>query len=185
MKRKISAPLIASTLDIHSKDLFSFDTSPKLQHLQSFLLTLLADLEFVEQGIQHHPEGNALFHSLQVYQWADKESKDPEMHAAALFHDIGKAIDYAEHDRVGAEVLEGALPSRVVWLVRHHLDLLVSPTKARRRYAGSQALVDLELLRRWDLAGRDPYAMTISTEEALEKVLHGLGVSIASRNTEA
>jgi len=93
--------------------------------------------------------------------------------AAALFHDVGKAIDGPSHDEVGADLLEGLLAPRAVWLVRHHLDLLKDPRGTRRRYHGTQALRELELLRRWDLGGRDPGARVVSLEGAFDQVFTG------------
>lgn len=132
------------------------------------LLDLLLALDGVTQSPRYHPEGDALFHSLQVFDLARRASTDKGLWAAALFHDVGKAIadDTSGHDEVGADLLEGLVPGRVVWLVRHHLDLLRDPRRTRRRHAGSSALRDLELLRRWDLGGRSPHARVLSPQEA-------------------
>lgn len=148
----------------------SSECAGNTSHLENYLLSLLKSLEFVEQSPCYHPEGNALFHSLQVYQCAQVETDDAELLAAALLHDVGKAIDYPNHDKVGAEALQGLLSPRAVWLVEHHLDLLVSPQKTRRRLAGTKRLVDLEKLRRWDLRGRDPHATVVTPEQALDSL---------------
>jgi len=137
------------------------------------LLSLLQDLDGVRQSPRYHPEGDALFHSLQVFELAQRQSADRVMWAAALFHDVGKAIDGALHDEIGADLLEGLLPPRAVWLVRHHLDLLKDPRATRRRYRGTQALRDLELLRRWDVGGRDPNARVVSVECAFDGLFEG------------
>jgi HD superfamily phosphodiesterase len=134
------------------------------------LASLLESLDGVRQSPRYHPEGDALFHSLQVFELARRESEDPVLWAAALFHDVGKAIDGPLHDEVGADLLEGLLCPRAVWLVRHHLDLLKDPRATRRRYLGTPALRDLERLRRWDLGGRDPRARVLSIEGAFDQV---------------
>lgn len=133
------------------------------------LLELLLALDGVEQSPRYHPEGDALFHSLQVFQLAQRATTDRELWAAALFHDVGKAIRDTDsaHDEVGADLLEGLLPDRVVWLVRHHLDLLREPRRTRRRHSGAPELRDLEQLRRWDLGGRSPHARVLSPHAAL------------------
>jgi hypothetical protein len=41
------------------------------------LLDLLLDLEFVEQNPIYHPEDNALYHSLQMFQLSLKLSNEP------------------------------------------------------------------------------------------------------------
>jgi len=127
----------------------------------------LIQLEEVEQSPQYHPEGNALFHSLQVFQCALNATDQPALWAAALFHDIGKAMDYQHHDLVGAEELEGILKPHICWLVRHHLDLLKSPKKTRMKLKGRSELIDLEKLRKWDLQGRNPYAQVMEPSEAI------------------
>lgn len=131
------------------------------------LVSLLLALDGVEQSRRYHPEGDALFHSLQVFALAMRGTDDRVLWAAALFHDVGKAIDGPLHDEVGADLLEGLLPDRAVWLVRHHLDLLKDPRRTRARYRGTPELLDLERLRRWDLGGRNPNARVMSIEGAL------------------
>jgi exopolyphosphatase/pppGpp-phosphohydrolase len=145
-------------------------------HLQSYLLSLLRNLENIEQSPLYHPEGDALYHSIQVYQCAKIETKDPELIAAALLHDVGKAIDYLCHDFAGAEALAGLLSPKITWLIQHHLDLLRSPKKTRRHLAGSIALIELEQLRRWDLAGRNPAAFVESPQEAIEHIIQSYSI---------
>ncbi len=139
--------------------------------LYEYLLNLLYDLNGVMQSPKYHPEGCSLYHSLQVFQCALQESCDPELWAAALFHDIGKAIDCSNHADVGADVLSGIMSDRVCWMIRHHLDLLMFPKRCRKKYKGSTRLSDLEKLRRWDLAGRKTDVDVMSPEDALEYLL--------------
>jgi HD superfamily phosphodiesterase len=135
------------------------------------LLDLLLALDGVAQSPKYHPEGDALFHSLQVFDHARRATQDPELWAAALFHDVGKGVaDLGDHDEVGADLLEGLVSDRVVWLVRHHLDLLRDPRRTRRNLHGTRALADLEVLRRWDLAGRRRDARVLSPSEAFSLV---------------
>jgi hypothetical protein len=134
------------------------------------LFSLLEALDGVRQSPRYHPEGDALFHSLQVFELARAATTDPVLWAAALFHDVGKAIDSPLHDEIGADLLEGLLCSRAVWLVRHHLDLLKDARGTRRRLGGTPALRDLERLRRWDLGGRDPNARVVPLEDAFDQL---------------
>src|ERR1700744_2827706 len=131
------------------------------------LVSLLAALDGIQQSPKYHPEGDALYHSLQVFDLAVNATDDRVLWAAALFHDVGKAVDGPLHDEVGADLLDGLLPERAVWLVRHHLDLLKDPRRTRSRYRGTKELADLEQLRRWDLGGRDPKARGRSIEGAV------------------
>jgi hypothetical protein len=148
------------------------------------LFALLAALNGVRQSPRYHPEGDALFHSLQVFELATKATSDRVMWAAALFHDVGKAVDGATHDEIGAELLDGILPNRAVWLVRHHLALLVDARGTRRRYQGTAALRELEQLRRWDLAGRDPNARVIGVDDALAILFSGEDGALAPEDGE-
>jgi predicted HD phosphohydrolase len=132
------------------------------------LFSLLAALDGIQQSPKYHPEGDALYHSLQVFELARKATDDRVLWAAALFHDVGKAIDGPLHDEVGADLLEGLLPDRAVWLVRHHLDLLKDPRRTRRRWLGTPELLDLERLRKWDLGGRSPNARVIELQSAFD-----------------
>ncbi len=130
------------------------------------LVSLLEALDGIQQSPKYHPEGDALYHSLQVFELATRATDDRVLWAAALFHDVGKAIDGPLHDEIGADLLEGLLPDRAVWLVRHHLDLLRDPRRTRRRWLGTPELLDLERLRKWDLGGRNPNARVMPLDSA-------------------
>ncbi len=55
---------------------------------------LLLPLEDVKQDPRYHPEGDVLYHSLQVFDHArDEMPYDEEFLTAALLHDLGKGID--------------------------------------------------------------------------------------------
>ncbi|AKT37010.1 HD domain-containing protein [Chondromyces crocatus] len=137
------------------------------------LLDLLRDLDGVRQDPRWHPEGDALFHSLQVFDHARRETSDRVLWLAALVHDVGKAFAGAEHAEEGAELLSPIICPRAVWLVRHHLHLMRDPGATIRRLKGTKALADLRRLRRWDVAGRSPHATVMAPEEALELLFHG------------
>jgi hypothetical protein len=144
---------------------------PAMSLLHEELLDLLMSLDGVRQDPRYHPEGDALYHSLQVFGAALRETRSPQLLAAALLHDVGKALGSPDHDETGAELLDGLVSDRIVWLVRHHLDLLRQPQRARRRMRGQAALSDLEALRRFDLAGRVPGALVIEPEAALQIIM--------------
>lgn len=139
--------------------------------MEEDLLELLLALDGVRQSPRYHPEGDALYHSLQVFDLARRETDDRGLWAAALLHDVGKAVGSAEHDATGADMLDGLVSPRVVWLVRHHLDLLERPAHTKRRLRGTRALADLVRLRRWDTGGRSPTATVLSPELAIAMLL--------------
>lgn len=123
------------------------------------------------QAAQYHPERDALYHSLQVFECALHETQNPILLAAALFHDVGKGIDYPNHHKVGAQALADVLNNDVCWLIEHHLDLLINPAKTRKQLKGTPQLTNLEKLRRWDLAGRKTGVDVMDIQTALN-ILH-------------
>jgi putative nucleotidyltransferase with HDIG domain len=136
--------------------------------VKDYLLDLLLDLDGIEQDPYYHPEGDALYHSLQVFQLAHQQSESPILWTAALFHDIGKANGSKNHDRVGAEMLQGVLSDQIVWLIEHHLDLLISFAQTKRKLKTQPLrLRQLEQLRQWDVSGRAPTATVLSPQQAI------------------
>ncbi|MBB5210959.1 HD domain-containing protein [Microbulbifer hydrolyticus] len=135
--------------------------------MYDYLLSLLYDLDGVQQNPKYHPEGDALFHSLQAFEIARSNSLEPILWASALVHDVGKAVESHGHEHIGAEMLQGVLCEDIVWLVQHHLDLMTAPRRTRHRFAGDPRLPLLQKLRQFDVQGRDPNATTMSPEQAL------------------
>ncbi len=141
---------------------------------------LLAPLADVRQSAAYHPEGDALYHSLQAFELAREQSPyDVELITAALLHDVGKAIDPPDHVAAGLEALDGTLTQREEFLIRHHMDAqaLRSGTlgaKLARRLRTSEWFDDLLALREIDDAARVRGAIVCPVEEAVE-YLRGLG----------
>jgi hypothetical protein len=131
------------------------------------LLPLLLDAARIVDDRRFHPEPDVLHHLLQTYQLAWAETQDVGLRAAALVHDVGKVIELRGHADHGADLLDGILAPRVVWLVKHHLDLLHHPDRTRWRLRGTCALQDLQRLRSWDLRARSAYAEVLPAQRAL------------------
>ena len=153
------------------------------EHLARYLISILDSLDGIEENPIHHPEGDCLYHSLQVFQHALSETDKPTLWAAALFHDVGKSVNYIHHAVAGSDMLEGLLNPNITWLTRHHLDLLKSPRKTRQKWKGTQQLSDLESLRRWDLAGRQTTVAVMSTQEAVDILQPHFSILTQSNNT--
>jgi hypothetical protein len=139
----------------------------------------LAPLESVKQNARWHPEGDALYHSLQVFE-RGREARpyDEEFLLAALLHDVGKAIDPQNHVAAGLEALRGTLTERTEWLIAHHMDLLARPDRpvnprVRQALEASEYFDDLVLLRDVDEAGRVPGVAVGTIDQALD-YLRGL-----------
>jgi hypothetical protein len=166
-------------------------------HLDRFAIykMRLEPLESIKQNPRHHPEGDALYHSLQVYELARQARPyDEEFLLAALLHDVGKAIDPQDHVKAAVEALRGAVTERTSWLIGHHMDLLGHRDRplhlrSRRAPESSDFRDDLELLRDLDDAGRVPGATVGTIDQALD-YLRGLeqedylGPSVGGRDCQ-
>jgi predicted HD phosphohydrolase len=136
--------------------------------------SLLLPLENVKQSLKYHPEGDALYHSLQVFDLArNEQAYDEEFLTAALLHDVGKAIDPADHVAAALEALDGFITERTAWLIEHHMLThgLIDGTlgaRARRRLRQSEHFDDLVLLGECDRAGRTPGVEAPELDEALD-----------------
>jgi predicted HD phosphohydrolase len=142
----------------------------------------LLPLENVKQSRKYHPEGDALYHSLQVYDLAcDELPYDEEFLLAALLHDVGKAIDPRDHVMAALEALDGFITERTGWLIEHHMEAhaILDQTigaRAKRRLQQSENYDELILLSRCDRAGRQAGVEATELEEALD-YLRSLGSS--------
>jgi predicted HD phosphohydrolase len=136
--------------------------------------SLLLPLENVKGPLAYHPEGDALYHSLQVFNHArDRLAYDEEFLTAALLHDVGKAIDPANHVAAGLEALNGFITDRTAWLIEHHMlahQLAEGAlgARARRRLEQSEHFEELMLLGECDRAGRQAGAPAPELDEALD-----------------
>lgn len=145
------------------------------EHIDRFELyaLLLRPLEHVKGDPRHHPEGDALYHSLQCFDLARAALPyDEEFLLAALLHDVGKAIDPHDHVAAGMQALEGAITERTAFLIEHHMDALALRDgmlghRAQVRLHRSENFEDLMLLRDLDSAARRPGVEVSTAEEAL------------------
>lgn len=134
---------------------------------------LLLPLENVRQAPKYHPEGDVLFHLLQVFELArDTRPYDEEFLLAALLHDVGKGIDPADHVGAALSVLEDLITDRTRFLIEHHMDALdyvagTLDSQTRRLLESSEDFEDLMLLRELDTKGRVPGAAVGTVDDAL------------------
>jgi hypothetical protein len=139
---------------------------------------LLEPLEQVMQSPEHHPEGDVLYHSLQVFELArQKLPYDEEFLLAALLHDVGKAIDRRDHVAAGLAALADAISPRTAWLIEHHVDALALRegtlgVRLRRRLEAAEDFDELVLLADCDRRGRLVGLKTPDVREALDYIRH-------------
>jgi len=135
---------------------------------------LLVPLEKVKEDPKHHPEGDVLYHSLQVFDLARNELPyDEEFLLAALLHDVGKGIDRQDHIAAGLDALADHVTPRVAWFIRHHRDAqdLLDGTlgaRARHRLEASDDYEELKLLAQCDRRGRQRGVEAPDLPEAIE-----------------
>lgn len=172
LSRLIALEHELSPEQLHAQ-LDEMDTRPDRS---TVFLSLLVPLENVKQSAKYHPEGDALFHSMQVYEIAKQEMPyDEEFLLAALLHDIGKAIDPDDHVAAGLSAVDGFVTPRTAWLIENHMlahrvhDKTIG-ARARRRLSNHPLFEDLLVLGDCDRAGRVPGAEVESPEQALDYI---------------
>jgi predicted nucleotidyltransferase len=137
---------------------------------------LLLPLERVKQSPKYHPEGDVLYHSLQVFDLArDELPYDEEFLLAALLHDVGKGIDPANHVAAGLEALAEFITERTIWLIEHHMEAHkyrdgTLGARARRRLAEHEDFDTLLTLGDCDRKGRERGVEAPDVEEALSYI---------------
>jgi len=136
--------------------------------------SLLLPLERVMQSKKYHPEGDALYHSLQVFDLAcDELPYDEEFLTAALLHDVGKGLDREDHVGSGLEALEDFITERTYWLIEHHmiaqkiLDRTIG-ARAHKRLKANESYRELVTLAECDQGGRQRGVATSDVDEALD-----------------
>lgn len=151
------------------------EAESKVDRFQIYEMLLLP-LENVKQSPKYHPEGDALYHSLQVFDLArDGLPYDEEFLLAALLHDVGKAIDPHDHVTAGLEALGGFVTERTGWLIEHHMLAHAlhegsAGARLRKRLAQHEDYETLVLLGECDRGGRQRGVQTPDVTEALEYV---------------
>ncbi len=168
---QLEAALLAENPDI-DLDAGVADAEEQIDRFELYRM-LLQPLEGVKQSPKYHPEGDALYHSLQVFELAcDERGYDEEFLLAALLHDVGKAIDPRDHVVAGLLALEGAITERTETLIALHMDAHAYREKklggrATDRLRNSEEFDDVMLLNECDRRGRVPGAFVRELSEAL------------------
>lgn len=161
---------------LHSLDRGSEDEELEDDNVDPYMLfqMLLEPLEKVKQSKTYHPEGDALYHSLQVFELARNALPyDEEFLTAALLHDVGKGIDSHNHVEAGLEALEGLITDRTHYFIANHMlaHQYRDGTLGHRQKLRLEASDDLEellLLSKLDQAGRKPGAVVGTLQEAID-----------------
>jgi hypothetical protein len=137
-------------------------------------LALLMPLDRVIQSVDTHPEGDVLYHSLQVFELSHQTHPwDEELLTAALMHDIGKGIDPRDSHQAGLNALGGFITPRTRWLIEnlplvHRIFEGTLGGRAKRRLATSESWEELDVLAAHDREGRVPGRSVRAPEGAID-----------------
>jgi predicted HD phosphohydrolase len=121
----------------------------------------------------HHPEGDVLYHSLQVFELArEHRPYDEEFLTAALLHDVGKGPGRSDHVAEALAALDGLITERTRFFIEHHMHAQEYRAgrlgaRLRRVLEAAPDFEDLMLLRQLDDAGRVQGAIVGTLDEAL------------------
>jgi hypothetical protein len=126
---------------------------------------LVRVLATVRQDPLKHPEGDALDHTLQVFDRVYEERPfDEELLTAALVHEVGRAIDRGNQVAAGLEALGDLVTPRTRWLVESDNTLGL---RARHRLEAHPDFLDVLLLAEADRRSRVRGYDAPSLEEAI------------------
>ncbi len=131
---------------------------------------LLERLSQVQLDRDLHPEGEALYHSLQVFELGRAERPyDEELLLACLLHDVGLGLDRRHPVRAALEALGPLVTERTVFLIEHRPTALefLTTGQVSRSLRRSEHFDDLVLLARCDRDGRVAGADVPEIDQAL------------------
>jgi len=130
-------------------------------------------LATVRQNPAKCPEGDALEHSLQVFDLVHRERPfDEELLTAALVHDVGRAIDRSDPVAATVEAVGDLLTDRTKWLVemlpaaRGHVEQTIGH-RARKRLEAHPDFLDVILLAEADRRAHQRGYPAPSLDEAI------------------
>lgn len=177
LQQLVSTVLPAEPLPAESYDQFSDDDSAYESDLSESrfdqYLALLEPMDRVRLNRDTHPEGDLLYHSLQVFELAkDARPWDEDFLIAALLHDVGKGIDPFDNHTATLNALHEIVSPRAFWFVenlptQHRLYDGTIGVRARRRLTAHEDGEELKLLARCDSEGRVPGRPVSSLEEVI------------------
>ncbi len=138
---------------------------------------LLNKLESIRLDPIQHPEGDLLYHSLQVYELGLAERPyDEEFLLACLVHDVGVGLDRRHPLEAAWNAIGELVTPRTWFFIENRAEAVeyLSTGKIRGTLKRSEDFEELVLLAKCDLKGRLRGAKVSSVEEALEYIA-GLG----------
>ncbi len=150
----------AASVSTPTSDGMSLDEASDSRFLQYH--ALLEPMDRVRMNRREHPEGDLLYHSLQVFHLAyDARPWDEDFLLAALLHDVGYGIDPHDADLATVTAIQDIVSERTLWLVenlptQHRIAEGTIGARARRRLDQHEDNEELRLLAVCDINGRLP-----------------------------
>jgi len=120
-----------------------------------------------------HPEGDALYHSLQVFELGRASRPyDEEFLLACLLHDVGLGIDPRHAVSAAVSALEGLVTDRTLFLIEHRptATAYLQTGQCPRSLRQSADFDDLLLLARCNREGRQTGVPVCELDEALDYI---------------
>gem|GEM_PF-1166717 len=121
-----------------------------------YLELLLSRLNGVALDPELHPEGDALYHSLQVFELGKQQLPyDEEFLQACLLHEVGRAIDRHHATLATLSALGDMISERTHWLIEHLPDAVnyLSTGKISKGIRRHEQFDELMLFTECDLDG--------------------------------
>lgn len=131
---------------------------------------------YVQQGEEHHPEGNVLNHLIQTFQCACRETNDLDIILAALLHDVGKAVNKLGHDKIACDLLKNYVSIKTLFLIEHHMRIWEYLEGSMKKLSKCKFLAthpwlpELIQLARFDKRGRKPKQVIYDKEDIIKKL---------------
>lgn len=166
--------LVMSVPPPESRPAHTGDAPNDRQELATAFRSLLEPLDRVRLNRFEHPEGDLLYHSLQVFHLAlDGLPWDEEFVTAALLHDVGFGIDPYDAHAATLTAVEDLVSERTMWFIQnlptqHRKSDGTIGARARRRLDTHEDAEALRLLAECDLQGRVPGRKVGSLNETLQ-----------------
>jgi hypothetical protein len=135
------------------------------------LRLLLEPLERFRMDPKIHPEGDALYHSLQVFELGRAARPyDEEFLLACLLHDVGLGLDPAHPVPAAVAALSGLVTERTLFLIEYRpaATIYLQTGECPRSLRKSEDFEELLLLARCNRDGCVAGAQVCTLDEALE-----------------